>query len=160
MNNYTIGQVSKIVGLSAKTIRFYEESGVITPANRKENGYRSYPEKAIEELKVLKYARDLGLPLSEIKKLMKGCEDGGCQHPKQYVEESIDNYLGLLTKKIQQLNLLRTRLNGLKKTLVINEENCDKDAFYCNILQQLIDVTSKKGGEKNGSLLLNKKRVP
>ena len=56
MRKYEIGETAKITGLPAKTIRFYEEEGVISPALRGENGYRQYPEQSIEELKVLKYA--------------------------------------------------------------------------------------------------------
>ncbi len=148
MKSYTIGQVASLVNLSTKTIRFYEESGIITPAKRLENRYRTYPASTVEELKMLKYARDMGLPLVEIKKLMKGCDKGDCHHSGDYVRESISNYLYILDEKIAQMTILKRKLNELRSTLVINKETCAKDGVYCcNILQQLISFTKGKGVE-------------
>ncbi len=149
MNKFTIGQAAKITGLPTKTIRFYEEEGVISPTKRGDNGYRFYPETAIEELKVLKYARDLGLPLSEIKKLMRGCEDGNCEHSKKYIENSIDSYLTLLNSKIGQMETLKARLTGLSRKFKTGGPGCDKNTFCCDILHQLTDESTKEGGGKN-----------
>ncbi|OGD08730.1 hypothetical protein A2397_04185 [Candidatus Amesbacteria bacterium RIFOXYB1_FULL_44_23] len=150
MDNHTIGQTAKITGLSPKTIRFYEESGVITPATRGENGYRAYTQKSIEELKVLKYARDLGLPLSEIKKLMRGCEDGNCAHSRNYILDSITNYLKILDDRLGQMQLLRSKLNDLQQKMTSGDSSCNNGGFCCDILHQLVDVpVSKKGGDTN-----------
>lgn len=147
MDSYKIGEVSKIVGLPAKTIRFYEESGVISNVRRSQNRYRSYTKSTIEELKLLKYARDLGLPLSEIKKLMKGCDNGDCEHSKEYLESTINNYLKLLKNKIEKLNLLKNKLEEFEKQLS-EDKNFDKNTYCCDILHQL-NSFSEKGGEKN-----------
>lgn len=149
MQKYTIGDTAKITGLPAKTIRFYEEEGVISPALRGENGYRQYPGKSVEELKVLKYARDLELPLSEIKKLMRGCKDGDCKHSRQYIQDSINNYLSLLDGKIEQMEILQKKLTGLNKKIGSGDTDCDGGIFCCNILHQLIDEPKTKGGEKD-----------
>lgn len=152
MISYTIGQVSKKVGLPTKTIRFYEESGILSSVSRSENGYRNYSAEVVEELQLLKYARDLGLPLSEIKKLMKGCEDGDCGHSKDYIEKTIDNYLLLLTKKIRQLTVLKSKMQLLRGSLP-TQKDCKSDVFCCDILHQLVDYAKRKGGEKNGRML-------
>ena len=148
MRKYEIGETAKITGLPAKTIRFYEEEGVISPALRGENGYRQYPEQSIEELKVLKYARDLGLPLSEIKKLMRGCRDGNCKHSKQYIQDSVGSYLTLLDGKIEQMETLRDKLTGLNRRLESGGTECDRGMFCCTLLHQLIDTPKAKGGEE------------
>lgn len=149
MKQYTIGQAASLVNLSTKTIRFYEDSGVITPALRLENGYRMYPASTVEELKILKYARDMGLPLAEIKKLMRGCDRGDCHHSGNYVRESISNYLHILDEKIMQMTILRHKLSELSSHLVINEQSCATDGVYCcNILHQLLDYTKGKGVSK------------
>lgn len=150
MNTFTIGQASKIAGLSTKTIRFYEESGVLSFVDRSENGYRNYSSEVIEELKLLKYARDLGLPLTEIKKLMKGCENGDCRHSKNYVQHTIDNYLMLLTQKIKQMTILKNKLEELKKSFPLNKKNCVGGPYCCDILHQLVGYAKRKGGDKNG----------
>ena len=141
MKTYTIGQISKIVDLPTKTIRFYEESGIISKAKRANNGYRLYPETAIDELALIKNARDLGLPLSEIKKLMKGCETETCNHTMQQVGESIDDYMKLLENKIKQFTTLKMKLEKLKNNLCMGNDTCEKNKYCCNILRQLAETT-------------------
>jgi DNA-binding transcriptional MerR regulator len=109
MKKYTIGQVAKITGLPAKTLRFYEEKGVIKNAYREENGYRYYDDENIEDIKLIKYARDLGLPLSEIMKLMIGCKNGDCEHTKAEVQKDIEGYLEMLSERIRQMQNLKDR---------------------------------------------------
>lgn len=132
-----IGDLSKKVGLPAKTIRFYEEIGLISEAARKENGYRNYLDSNIDELKIIKYARELGLPIQKIKKLMLGCKDGDCAHSKEYLLEEINEYLEIVRQKEIQTFILKTKLNLLKKSLENN--NNKKSKYCCNILGQLIE---------------------
>lgn len=149
MKKYTIGQIAKEVGLPAKTIRFYEDEGIINRPSRSENGYRFYNESDIEGMRIIKYARELGLPLAEMKKLMKGCDDGHCEHSQEYIRNSIDNYLGILEKKINQMTLLKSKLTGLKNEL--KNKSCDQGKYCCDILHQLI--VYKDGGNQNDSTL-------
>jgi len=143
-NKLTIGQLSKKVDLPTKTIRFYEESGVIGKAQRSDNGYRVYESSTIKELQLLKYARDLGLPISEIKRLMIGCKEGkSCHHSQQYIESGIDNYMTVLDEKISHLATLKQKLSDLRHQLPL--QKCQKDAYCCNILHQLSG--DEKGGE-------------
>lgn len=67
-----INEVEHIVGLSKKTIRFYEENGLLSPKRDKNNDYRIYEEKDIHKLKVIKFLRELDVPIREIKQLEKG----------------------------------------------------------------------------------------
>lgn len=136
MNKYSISQVAKITGMPAKTLRFYEEEGVIKSPERSENGYRFFSEENLEEIRLIKYARDLGLPLSEIKKLTVGCENGECQHSKEYTQKNIERYVDLLTERLKQMENLRSRLRNLLKT----------GPYCCEILHQL-SISSGKAGE-------------
>jgi len=52
-----ISDVAKKTGLTSKAIRFYEEKGLVTPPLRSENGYRSYTQKHLDELTLLRQAR-------------------------------------------------------------------------------------------------------
>jgi MerR family copper efflux transcriptional regulator len=136
MKKYAIGQVAKITGLPTKTIRFYEEQGVIESPAREDNGYRYYSEENLEEIKLIKNARDLGLPLSEIKKLTVGCEHGDCTHSKEYVQQTIEKYIDLLSERITQMENLKSRL----RKLLTNGPYC------CEILHQL-SINDRKRGE-------------
>lgn len=133
-----IGELSKKVGLPTKTIRYYEEIGLISETDREENGYRDYSVESVDELRIIKYARELGLPIEKIKKLMLGCKDGDCAHSKEYLLAEIDEYLEILKQREIQMFELKAKLGVLKKNL---KENKNKNTKYCcNILGQLTEV--------------------
>lgn len=140
----TIGQLAKETGLTTKTIRFYEEIGLIKPAERADNGYRSYPANMVEELNIIKTVRDLGLPIPEIKKLMIGCSEGGCEHNQEYLAKEIKNYVEILKEKISQLNKLKSKLENLK-VAICDCDSRDECTYCCNVLGQIAQNT--KGGE-------------
>ncbi len=137
MNKYSIGEAEKLTGVPAKTLRFYEEKEIIKAAVREENGYRLFTEENIEEIRLIKYARDLGLSLTEIKKLTVGCKDGNCEHTKETNKKIIDNYIAMLTERIAQMENLRTRMIRLQKN----------GPYCCEILHQLV-INDRKEGEK------------
>ena len=64
-----INDVESIVGLSKKSIRYYEENGLIHPKRNSENGYRIYDEEDIKKLKTIKFLRELGVSIKELKQL-------------------------------------------------------------------------------------------
>ena len=63
-----INEVSSLVGLTKKSIRYYEEEGLLKPI-RANNSYRKYDEEDIKVLKTIKFLRELNVPINEIKKL-------------------------------------------------------------------------------------------
>ncbi|VEA72249.1 Copper export regulator [Serratia rubidaea] len=65
-----ISDVAKKTGLTSKAIRFYEEKGLVTAPIRTGNGYRSYNPKHIEELTLLRQARQVGFNLDECRELV------------------------------------------------------------------------------------------
>ena len=64
-----INEVEHIVGLSKKSIRYYEENGLLTPKRNQENDYRMYDENDIKKLKIIKFLRELDVPIRELKQL-------------------------------------------------------------------------------------------
>ena len=67
---FTIGEVAQRVGVRSSTVRYYERRGILPPAVRRKNGYRSYPDKSIKLLLFTTRARSLGITLKEIKFLL------------------------------------------------------------------------------------------
>ena len=67
-----INEVEAIVGISKKSIRFYEEEGLLCPQRNSENGYRNYSDADVDTLLKIKALRKLGLPLDEIRSLQQG----------------------------------------------------------------------------------------
>lgn len=64
-----ISEVEHKVGLSKKSIRYYEENGLLTPKRNDANDYRIYTDIDIEMLRKIKFLRDLGVPISDLKLL-------------------------------------------------------------------------------------------
>jgi Cu(I)-responsive transcriptional regulator len=69
-NALTIGEAASRSGLAAKTIRFYEEIGLIRQARRQENGYRIYAEDDLHMLRFIERARRLGFTVDDCRQLL------------------------------------------------------------------------------------------
>lgn len=65
-----IQDVSQLTGVSAKTIRYYEEIGLLPPPARGDNNYRQYDERDVERLRLVAGARRLDLSLEEIREIL------------------------------------------------------------------------------------------
>ena len=64
-----INEVEKRVEISKKSIRFYEQEGLLHPERNKENGYRDYSEEDVNILLKIKFLRKLSLPIEEIRRI-------------------------------------------------------------------------------------------
>jgi DNA-binding transcriptional MerR regulator len=65
-----IGQVADRTGLSLRTIRFYEENGLVRPTSRSDGGFRLYSEDDVARLEVIKRMKPLGFRLEEMQELL------------------------------------------------------------------------------------------
>jgi len=103
-----ISQAAQQSGLSAKTIRYYEEIQLIAPAARGENGYRQYDGKALEELRFLARARDVGFDLEESRQLLELQRNSARQsrHARDLVMEKSQK----LQSRIEQLVAMQREL--------------------------------------------------
>ena len=66
----TVKDVSKITGVSIRTLRYYDEIGLLKPTELTEAGYRLYDNKTLEKLQEIMFFRELEIPLIDIKKIM------------------------------------------------------------------------------------------
>lgn len=133
-NQLTIKQVSKQVGLPAKTIRYYEFIGIFKPLHRKENKYRIFSERDIQRLHLIKRARDLGLQLSEIKNIVSQCIDKGCLNAKEYVSTKVPSYIRAVDEKIKEFGELKKGLLLLENHYKNKSEWQHKSSSCCEIL--------------------------
>jgi DNA-binding transcriptional MerR regulator/effector-binding domain-containing protein len=75
---YTIGEFSRITGLTVKTLRFYHEQGLLEPASiDPQTGYRHYDRSQIDTARVISYLRELEFPIAEIRQLLRRADDDG-----------------------------------------------------------------------------------
>ncbi|WP_105902492.1 Cu(I)-responsive transcriptional regulator [Vibrio gangliei] len=103
-----ISQVSKLTGLTAKSIRFYEDKGIIQAPLRLDNGYRDYSEAQIEQLKMVARARAVGFHLDECKALVDLASDP-CR-TSFTVKETTKAKLAEVDKKLAELTSIRQQL--------------------------------------------------
>ncbi|MFV1978869.1 MAG: heavy metal-responsive transcriptional regulator, partial [Myxococcota bacterium] len=67
----TIGKLAKRAGVGVETIRFYERKGLLPEPPRRYSGYREYPESAIDRVRFIRRAKELGFTLREVGELLE-----------------------------------------------------------------------------------------
>lgn len=107
-----IGQAAKASGVSAKMIRYYEQTGLIPPAERRESGYRDYTDADVHMLRFIRRARDLGFAAVEIADLLDLWRDR-TRHSAD-VKAIATTHIGALRERIDSLN----EMVGTLQTLV------------------------------------------
>lgn len=125
-----ISEAARRSGLSAKTIRYYEEIDLISPSERGANGYRLYDSKAVEELHFLARAREVGFDLRESRQLLELLRDHNRQsrHARQLVVE-----------KTRQLQTRIEQLQAMQHVLEDLANRCRGDEGpECGILEDLV----------------------
>ena len=105
-----IGDIAKRVGMSVKTIRYYEGLGLLSPPERTEAGYRVYAEQDVERLRFIKGGKALGLSLADIKEVLAiwGGGDRPCHHVQALLSEKVD----AITRRIEELSNFRDALRA------------------------------------------------
>lgn len=106
-----ISEVAKKTGLTSKAIRFYEEKGLVTVPLRSENGYRSYTAKHLEELMLLRQARQVGFNLEECREMVQ-LFNNPQRHSADVKARTLDK-VAEIEAHIQELTLMRERLLAL-----------------------------------------------
>lgn len=123
-----IGQASEHSGLPAKTIRYYEEIGLVL-ADREENGYRAYDDAHIHKLRFLKRARSLGFGVEECRQLLSLYEDKN---------RSSADVKAMAQHRLEEIDQKIEDLKGLRDTLFTLVESCHgDDRPDCPILEGL-----------------------
>lgn len=104
---YTIKKVAEMSGVSARTLRYYDEIGLLTPARISSSGYRIYGEREIDRLQQILFYRSLEMKLEDIQKLMAD--------PKFDIMEALQSHYEQLKEKRNQIDQL---LATLEKTML------------------------------------------
>ena len=103
---YTINKLAKVAGVTTRTLRFYDEIGLLAPARISSNGYRIYGKKEIDRLQYILFYRELGVSLEEIKNILESKDFDGLA--------ALESHLSALLARRKQLDLL---IANVEKTI-------------------------------------------
>jgi MerR family copper efflux transcriptional regulator len=106
-----IGTAARASGVPAKTIRYYEEIGLIRPAGRSNGNYRVYGDLEVETLRFIRRARGLGFSVDEVAELLDLWRDRG--RNSRQVKALANRHLADIDGKIAGLKTMRDSLNEL-----------------------------------------------
>ena len=133
----TVKEVSELTGISIRTLRYYDEIDLLKPAKVTEAGYRLYDESSLKKLRQIMFFRELEVPLSEIKAIMKDSES--------------DNRKILETQKMM-LEMKRNRLNGIIELIsdvLKGEDKMSFETFNKDDIQKIIQHSLKIMSEED-----------
>ncbi|MDP3340478.1 Cu(I)-responsive transcriptional regulator [Frigidibacter sp.] len=105
-----IGDAAELSGLPAKTIRYYEDIGLVRP-ERGGNGYRDFSKRDAHKLAFLGRARSLGFSIEECRTLLSLYEDRS--RASADVKEIAEQHRDRITRKIAELEAMRSTLQTL-----------------------------------------------
>lgn len=131
-----IGEAAAASGVSAKMIRYYEQTGLIKPAARSEAGYRVYSDNEINTLRFVRRARDLGFSVDRIGDLLTLWHDRS--RASADVKQIALDHVEALERKMRELQSMAETLRHLA-------QNCHGDGRpECPIIEGLAHATESK----------------
>ncbi|MEQ8155812.1 MAG: MerR family transcriptional regulator [Clostridiaceae bacterium] len=136
---YTVTKLAKISGVSARTLRYYDEIGLLSPARIDSNSYRVYNEEQVDILQQILFYRALGISLQKIKNLLKSHDYDR--------EKALQSHLSELNRQKEQIDML---IRNVKKTIASMKGEIimsNKEKFE-GFKQKLIDENEKKYGKE------------
>jgi len=106
-----IGKVAALSGVPAKTIRYYEEIGLMPAPGRTASGYRAYTERDVQTLKFIQRARSLGFAVKDVADLLALWRDRG--RASADVRRIAQHHVAEVERKIAELETIRATLQSL-----------------------------------------------
>ena len=104
-------QLARLAGVSADTLRLYEQKGLLPPARRSANGYREYPPEASTRVRLVRRAVALGFTLDELASIVKVRDRGGA--PCAEVRALAAEKLAMIEERLAEMQDARDRLRGV-----------------------------------------------
>ncbi len=114
----TIGRVAQVTGVPAKTIRYYEQVGVLPPPSRTAAGYRQYTERCLHRLVFVRRARALGLSVQNLKALVAALDGGRRARVRPRLLALVREHLSVVQRQIADLQDLQAQLEQVRQRLL------------------------------------------
>jgi MerR family transcriptional regulator, copper efflux regulator len=124
-----ISELALAAKVPAKTIRYYESTGLLTPPSREANGYRYYKALDVDTLVFIRRCRELNIPIEDIKQLV------AVQHNPQASCRMVDS---IVAEQLARVRQTQQELSQLEHTLALLATSCSSEQIQdCCILQSL-----------------------
>lgn len=127
-----IGELAAASGLTTKTIRFYEQAGLLAPPPRTPGGYRNYPSQAAARLSFVRDAQGAGLSLAEIRSVLMLRDSG--RAPCAHVTALIEEHLADIERRLADLRATRAVLRRLGERAAATDPRTCTEADICRII--------------------------
>ncbi|MBL0386795.1 MerR family transcriptional regulator [Tumebacillus sp. ITR2] len=148
---YTVQKLGQLAGISTRTLRYYDEIGILKPTRINSSGYRIYGQAEVDSLQQILFYRELGLSLESIREIITDPSFDGTRALRDHREQLLD--------KRKQLDLL---IANVEKTIASSEGRIhmsDQEKFE-GFKQNMIEENERKYGkeirEKYGEDTVNK----
>ncbi len=147
--NYRTSEIAKISGVSARTLRYYDEIDLLKPNKVDDNGYRIYTDNEVDKLQMILLYREMGMPLEEIRALISSDDFDK--------EKALESHLITLFEK---KTLLEKMIYNVTQTIKSQKEGTQMSNSEKFIGLEIIAENESKYGEelraKYGEELINK----
>ncbi|EIA19229.1 MerR family transcriptional regulator [Listeria fleischmannii] len=134
---YTIQKVAKLAGVSARTLRYYDEIGLLKPARLTSSGYRIYGQAELDLLQQILFYREMDLALPEIKSLVAD--------PHFQPKEALKSHHKELLRKKERLDVLIRNVENTLSSMEGMKKMTDKEKFE-GFKKELVDENERKYG--------------
>ncbi len=125
-----IGELAQQLSVNPKTIRYYEDIGLLPAPSRTASGYREYGADDQKRLEFIRAAQRLGFSLDEIREVLALREQG--ERPCNYVLSVVDRQLNDIDGRIAELHQLRSELVRLKQASV---QLSPAEGAFCSVIE-------------------------
>nr|WP_304219459.1 MerR family transcriptional regulator [Fredinandcohnia onubensis] len=136
---YTVQKLAKLAGVSTRTLRYYDEIGILKPARINSSGYRIYGQNEVNRLQQILFYRELGVNLTDIKQIMTNPAFDESEALKEHREQLLD--------KRKQIDLL---IANVEKTIAQKEGRSimsDQEKFE-GFKKKALEENEKKYGNE------------
>ena len=144
----TVKEIAELTGISARTLHYYDEIGLLAPTSKTEAGYRLYDDKALETLQQILFFREFDIPLKEIKAVM--------ENPNLDKNQILQMQRKMLVTKKERIERLIASIDDILKgdnrmDFTVFDET-EIHTMYDSIMENMNDEQKKIFIEHYGSL--------
>ncbi len=136
---YTIKEIADLASVTTRTIRYYDEIGLLDPALTGDNGYRYYDQDSLLRLQQILFFRELDVPLKEIELIMNG--------PNYDLLNALENHRSALQGKVRRLETLIDTLDKTVSSVKGEGPMSDRDIFDGFDESQYEDEVQERWGD-------------